>query len=131
MNSKISQRTLCKTIAQKIVAEPAKRTHWLKVLAAYMLENGLSDRTDAVINDVAREIFALNGALLVRVTSARPLTAQLRKELETFLIDKTGAKQLYLEEAVDPLVLGGVIARTPDAELDLTIRSKLKQLASI
>lgn len=131
MNAKISQRTLSKTIAQKIVAEPANRAHWLQTLAAYLLENNLANRTDAIVNDVAREIFALNGDLLVRVTSARPLTSGLRKEIEQLLCQKTGAKRVILDETVDESLLGGIIARTPDAELDLTVRSKLKQLASI
>lgn len=131
MAQKISQRILAKTIAQKMVADPSKRKHWTNVLAAYLVENGLSGRTDAVITDVAREIFALNGELLVRITSARPLTADVRKEISQLLREKTNAKHVVFEETIDPTLIGGVIAKTPDAELDLSVRTKLKQLTSI
>ena len=131
MGAKISHRALAKTIARELVDAPGRRQHWIKALAAYLVENNLTDRSDAIINDVTREIFALNGDLLVRVTSARPLTAGLRDDIEQLLRQHTGARRVILDESVDPSVLGGIIARTPDAELDLTVRSKLKQLASL
>jgi F0F1-type ATP synthase delta subunit len=131
MGAKISHRTLAKTIARELVDAPERRQHWIKMLAAYLVENNLTDRSDAIINDVAREIFARNGDLLVSVTSARPLTAGLRDDIKQLLRHHTGAKHVILDESVDPSVLGGILARTPDAELDLTVRSKLKQLASL
>lgn len=129
--NKISQRTFAKTIARKMIQEPAKRKHWIDTLAAYMIESGLTGRVDAVANDVAREIFVQSGELLVRVTSARPLDAATRKHVEHVIKDQSGAKSVTLDEAIDPELVGGLIARTPDAELDLSIRNKLKQLASI
>lgn len=129
--NKISQRTFAKTIAQKMIQEPAKRKHWVAMLAAYMLETGITDKVDAVANDVAREIFVQSGELLVHVTSARPLSDATRKQVAHIIKEQSGAKNVTLDEAVDPSLLGGLIARTPDAELDLSVRSKLKQLASI
>lgn len=129
--NKISQRTFSKTIAQKIIQEPAQRKHWIEVLAAYMVESGSTDKVDAVVNDVAREVFAQSGALLVRVTSARPLTDATRKQLTHIIKEQSGAKDVALDESIDPSLVGGLIARTPDAELDLSVRSKLKQLASM
>lgn len=129
--NKISQRTFAKTIAQKMIQDPARRKHWIKMLAAYMVETGIADKVDAVANDVAREIFVQSGELLVRVSSARPLSDATRKQVERIIKEQSGAKDVILDETVDPGLLGGLIARTPDAELDLSVRSKLKQLASI
>jgi F0F1-type ATP synthase delta subunit len=36
-----------------------------------------------------------------------------------------------LSESIDRSLIGGLIARTPDAQLDASVRTKLKQLATI
>jgi F0F1-type ATP synthase delta subunit len=131
MNNKISRRVIAQTIAQKLVDEPKRRAHWLKTLAAYMVNNAMQDDVDLMVNDLVREVYALSGELLVDVTTARPLTETLRKEIVRDIVHVTGARSVALSEQTDPEILGGFIARTPDAELDASVRTKLKQLASI
>ena len=91
--NKISQRTFAKTIAQKMIQDPARRKHWIKMLAAYMVETGIADKVDAVANDVAREIFVQSGELLVRVSSARPLSDATRKQVERIIKEQSGANR--------------------------------------
>lgn len=131
MNSKTSRRVIARTIAAKLLEEPKERKHWIAVLAAYLVDANRVDELDLVVNDIAHELFEQRGELLVDVTSARPLTEQVRAELKALLKESTGAKQVDLSEQVDPAVLGGLIARTPDAQLDVTVRTKLRQLAAI
>jgi F-type H+-transporting ATPase subunit delta len=131
MNSKLSRRILARTIAQKLVSEPTRHKHWLKMLAAYMVHHKMTDDTDLLVKDIVREVFAQSGQLLVSATTARPLTDSLRKDLTETLRDATGAKHVVLEEHVDPTIVGGFVARTPDAELDASVRTTLQQLAAI
>lgn len=131
MNNKISRRVIAQTIAAKLVDEPKRRSHWLKALAAYMVANNMQDDVDLVVNDLIREIYALSGELLVDVTTARPLSNTLRSDVARLIKQATGAREVVLAESTDPALIGGFIARTPDAELDESVRSKLKQLASI
>ena len=72
-----------------------------------------------------------SGHLLVDVTSARKLNDSIRDELKQTLKSATEAKRVELVEHIDPELLGGLIARTPVAELDASVRTKLKQLASL
>ena len=65
------------------------------------------------------------------MTSARPLTDSLRSQLKHFLAEQTKAKHVTLAERIDPNLLGGLVARTTDAELDASVRTKLNQLATI
>ena len=131
MNSKTSRRVIARTVASRLIEEPQKREHWLAVLAAYLVDANRVDELDLVVNDIAHELFEQKGELLVDVASARPLTDQVRSELKAALAEVTGATSVSLAESVDPSLLGGLVARTPDAQLDMTVRTKLRQLATI
>jgi F0F1-type ATP synthase delta subunit len=131
MHNKVSHRVLASTVAAKLLAEPDRQSHWLQVTAAYLIEQGMSDDADLVINDIAHELYIQGGHLLVTVTSARELTDSLRDDLIRTLKQSTNASQVELSEHVEPELLGGLIARTPDAQLDASVRTKLKQLASL
>lgn len=131
MNSKASRRVIARTVAAKLLTEPEARKHWVQALAAYLIETRRADEIDLVVNDIARELFEQRGELVVDVTSARPLDDQVRKELKSLLKEVTDAKEVLLSESTDPSLIGGLIARTPDAQLDASVRTKLKQLATI
>lgn len=129
--SSISRRVIARTIASKLVAEPARQGYWLRVLAAYLLDQGRTEEADRIVNDITHELFKQQGVLLARIDSARPLTDNVRAAVTRLLKEQTDAKSVTLTESVDPALLGGLIARTPDAQLDVSVRTKLKQLATI
>jgi F-type H+-transporting ATPase subunit delta len=131
VNSKASRRVIARTVAAKLLSEPNQRKHWVQALAAYLIETRRADEIDLIVNDIARELFEQRGELVVDVTSARPLTDPVRKELKSLLKEVTDAKEVLLSESVDSSLIGGLIARTPDAQLDASVRTKLKQLATI
>ncbi|HEV7453856.1 MAG TPA: F0F1 ATP synthase subunit delta [Candidatus Saccharimonadales bacterium] len=131
MNNKVSRRVIARTVAAKLLAEPSKQSYWLKVTAAYLLEQNMASDVDLVINDIAHELFEQSGHLLVDVTSAHKLSEQVRDELKHTMRKATGAQRVELTEHINPDLLGGLIARTSDAELDASVRTKLKQLASL
>ena len=131
MNGKASRRVLARTMAAKLLAEPDKRSHWIKVLAAYLMDHGMDEEADLIINDIAHELYVQSGHLIVEVTSARELSNSTREELTRMLKQATNASRVELSEHTDPDLMGGLIARTPDAILDASVRTKLKQLASL
>jgi ATP synthase F1 delta subunit len=131
MHNKVSRRVIARTVAAKLLAEPSKQSHWLKVTAAYLIEQNMAADVDLIINDIAHELFEQSGHLLVDVASARKLTDAVRTELTRTMREATGATRVELIETIDPSLLGGLIARTPDAVVDASVRTKLKQLASL
>jgi F-type H+-transporting ATPase subunit delta len=131
MQGKASRRVLARTIATKLLAEPERRSHWLKVTAAYLMDHGMDEDVDLIINDIAHELYEQAGHLIVDVTSARTLSDSTREELTRMLQEATKASTIELSEKTDPNLLGGLIAKTPDAVLDASVRTKLKQLASL
>jgi ATP synthase F1 delta subunit len=131
MNGKASRRVLARTIATKLLTEPDRRKHWITVTAAYLMDHGMDEDVDLIINDIAHELFTQSGHLIVDVTSARQLSNQTREELVRMLQQATNAKRVEIAEKTNPELLGGLIARTPDAIIDASVRTKLKQLASL
>lgn len=131
MNGKISRRVLARTVASKIIAEPQRRDHWIRALAAYLVQANMIGQSDLMLNDIAHELLEQNGTLLVDVATARPLSDDIRTQLAAYLREATGARSVAFNESVRPELIGGFIARTPDQELDASIHSQLQQLTNI
>lgn len=131
MNGKTSRRIIVRATAEQLLAHPNRQAHIMKELAAYLLEQKMVNDVDLVINDLIRELADVSGTMLVSVTSAHSLNDTVRKELTQSLQKATGATDVVLSETIDTDLLGGLIARTPDAELDLSVRTKLKRLSAI
>jgi len=131
MNSKQSRRIIAQTIAEKLIAEPKRQQHWMQILAAYVVEHNMHKDVDLLVKDIVREVFVQSGQLLVSATTARPLTAALREDLVHILRSTTGAKTVVLQETVDPSLVGGFVATTPDGEIDASVRTQLQHLAAI
>lgn len=126
-----SRRVIARTIASKLVAEPKRHTYWMQVLAAYLVEQNRVHDAELIVNDIMHELHKQDGQLLAHVSSARPLTNQVRESLMKVLAEQTGARHVSLVEETDTSLIGGLIARTPDAALDASVRTKLNRLATI
>ncbi len=131
MSSKLSRRSIAAEIAAQILANRSEAPAIMKSLAAYLLENHMLHEADAIMNDIADELMKQAGLLSVEVTSARPLDDTVRGNLIAYLKKTTGAKEVDLREAVDEQLIGGVIVRTPSGEIDVSIRTKLRQLTAL
>jgi ATP synthase F1 delta subunit len=131
MNRKASRRVIARTVAAQILAHPSQQSHWLRATAAYLIEQRMADEVELIINDIAHELYEQGGHLLVDVTSARTLTDSVREELTRMMREATGATHIELAEHTDPALVGGLVARTPDAVLDMSVRTTLKQLATL
>lgn len=131
MSGKPSRRIIARTFVAQLLAEPKRFNHFIKVLAAYLVEQNQTDQVELLLQDIAHEYFAQTGELLVDVASARPLTEAMRAEIKHALHEATAAKQIVLTEHIDQDLIGGVVARTPDAVLDTSVSAQLKQLAAI
>jgi len=131
MSQKLSRRDIVRVITRRLLDEPDNRSVWLRRLAAYLAQNGLTDQVDLIVNDIAHELEIQAGLLTVEVSSARGLTDEARKSLERMLRDETGADKVVLHETTDQALLGGFVARTADAEIDASVRTKLKRLSSL
>lgn len=67
------------------------------------------------------------GRIEIEVTSAEPLDATLAQRLRTQLSAYTGKDVVLLPE-VDPEILGGLVIRIGDRQIDSSLRRKLQRL---
>ncbi len=72
---------------------------------------------------------AHTGRVRARVTSAEPLTPAAADRVRRALEERTG-KKVIVENAVDPSLIGGVVAQVGDLVLDGSVRTQLADLRS-
>ncbi len=100
-------------------------------LAAYLVGHNMTQYVDVVMNDIAEELYEQSKLLTVEVTSARPLEKDAVKQLTDFMKQQTGAESISLHQTTDETLIGGMVARTPTAEIDASVRNKLRQLTAL
>ncbi|GGK83707.1 ATP synthase F1 subunit delta [Rufibacter glacialis] len=86
---------------------------------------------EAVLESVAREFVTqynlLTGIQKATVTTAVPLTPELRATFQQMVVERTGMK-VELKEVVDPAVVGGYVLRIGDQQIDNTLRTSVQKL---
>ncbi|MCC2546043.1 ATP synthase F1 subunit delta [Hymenobacter sp. BT175] len=70
----------------------------------------------------------MQGIQVAQVTTAMPLSAELREHVTRLVKAQTGLEQVTLSEKVDPSLIGGFILRTGDRQIDDSVRNSLRKL---
>jgi F0F1-type ATP synthase delta subunit len=96
----------------------------LRSAAAWLAVRGQGRQARYLARDVA-QVLADRGYVLAQVTTAQPLSAEARRDVERFIKDATDGRELELETAVDPGMIGGINIETPGQALDASVRTKL------
>ena len=90
----------------------------------------IEDRAVRVLPQLARQVLReadrIEEIARIQVTSAEPLTDDLRQQLRGAL-GRDGRK-VFLEETVDPAIIGGLILREEDRLLDLSVHASLRAM---
>lgn len=123
---KLSRRVLARHVAAELQAGKSRKDV-VQSLAAYVIEHRLQGQLELILADVAANLAVL-GHIEATVTTARPLTDELRKELLDYVKRIEGSSDITLNESVDPSLLGGVIVETPGKRFDASVSTKLKRL---
>lgn len=124
MAMKLSRRKLSAYVAQQIQAGDTKI---YQKLAAYLVQNRRVRELPLIERDI-EEALLDHGVARASVTSARPLSAQMRRSVERYIKKHTGAASIVLDETIDDDVIGGVRVQLPGRELDTTVRQRLQKL---
>ena len=111
--------------AGKPVAEIAQ------ILAAYLVKTGRTRDAELYLRDIELMVAERFGVVTAYVTSARALSAQTRAAVEKLVKTSTHATTVEMVEKTDPGLIGGLVVQTADAELDGSIRTKIRNLRSI
>lgn len=124
----VSRKSVARYMAQAWVEKSVPRSKLLQQMAAYLIDSKKTNQADLLIEDMKAEIEFQYGVVVAKVVTARKLTADLSKQIESFVKDKTKARKVVITESIDTSLIGGFIATTPSAEFDYSIRTKLNKL---
>lgn len=100
------------------------RQRALQSAAAWLVDQGQTRAARYLAADVAA-VLQTEGYVQARVVTARPLSAEARGFVETYVRETTGAEELELDTAVDPTLIGGITIETPGRALDASVKTKL------
>ena len=92
-----------------------------------LADRGLLGALPRIVDRLRRRIDEERGVETARVTTAVPLDPAERELLAARLSARFG-KRIQLVEAVDPSVIGGVVAQVDDVIIDGSVRGRLARL---
>jgi F-type H+-transporting ATPase subunit delta len=125
MARKISRRSLAMYVATNLINQ--RRAVVVKQLAAYLVETRRTKELDMIVRDINFYLSEV-GITSATLTSAYDLSAETKKAIEKFIVQKTKSSEVAIETRVDPNVLGGIKISLPGYELDQTIAHQLTVL---
>jgi F-type H+-transporting ATPase subunit delta len=99
----------------------------IRVTSEILVDENRLQILAAICDELQRLVDAEAGRIAARVVSARPLDAPAQQEIRAALARRVGS-EVAIEFAVDPELIGGVVARIGDILLDGSIRTQLEQL---
>jgi F0F1-type ATP synthase delta subunit len=130
MATSASRRLIVKSLGDMLAAGASARKIG-QILAAYLVENRLVRDRALFVRDLRREIEQRFGVTSVEVRSASRLSAAIERQIETFVRQQTGAKQIEIMNSVDESLIAGVVISTTDYELDGSLKSRIKELRNV
>ena len=87
---------------------------------------------ESAIEGIGPEFLAqfnvLRGIQSALVTSAAPLSAAARAEIQALVTKQTGHAEVQLTEKVDPELIGGFVLRVGDNQIDDSVRTSLRKM---
>jgi hypothetical protein len=95
--------------------------------AAWLKEHGKSRQAGYLAQDVAVAL-ADDGYMFAQFTTARPISSEIKTELQTYIADSTGARKIECEFLIDDKLIGGVLVHTPYGTLDASVRARLAKI---
>jgi len=123
MPGKLSRRQIAAYVAEQHLAG----VDVTRQVAAYLVDTKRTRELELLVRDVESELLARN-VVVANVASARALTDTIKRSVKQFVSDQYSGATVQLRESVDPTLLGGVKIKTPDAEIDRTLRRRLTNI---
>lgn len=126
----VSRRRLTRHIAEQLMTKGSNRSEIISQLASYIVSHRLHAQTEMIVADIARNLAEL-GVVRARVTTARSLTDELRKDVAKYVHSIETANSVELDEVIDPSIIGGIIIETPSKRFDASITTQLTRLKNV
>ena len=124
MVTKLSRRKIATVVAERLL-EGDKTI--IKDLAGYLFYTKQTRSINLLIRDIENALLD-KGVLAATVVSAHDLADSVKKQIDAFLLDESGANSVQVQYSIDKDLIGGIQISTPQAILDTSIKNKLQRL---
>lgn len=129
MATSLTRRAVARYVAEQLVSGvDVKKV--ITQLAAYLVVQHKTKLAERYLADIEVEL-AARGVVVADVTTARPLSEELRQSVETLIATQTGGRHVALREHVDQKIIGGMIIRSAGSEYDRSIKRAVRALRSV
>ena len=123
---KLPRTKISRAIANQTLGSGVSKQYSQEV-AAYLLSERRVNELDSVLRDV-RADWAEAGYVEVVAASAHPLTAGVKADIKGRIKRLyPSAKQIIVQESLDPAIIGGVRLSLANRQLDLSLQAKLNK----
>ena len=127
MNAKYSQTATAHYISDQLASGDDEKDLAISI-ASYLVDEGKTANLDSLLRDVT-ELRSRSGVIELTARSAFPLNADQKVSIQRVAKDQyPGSHKVIIHEQIDPKVIGGVSLSLANANLDLTIKTKLNRL---
>ena len=99
-----------------------------KQVVQFLVRKKLFSRASEILLILNKIINKHEGRIQARVSSAKALDENTKRELRGMLTKRYSAKSVELVENLDERLIGGFRLEIDDEVIDLTIKNKIKQL---
>lgn len=127
---KTPRHIVASTLAQKSLGS-ANNDTFAKEVAAYLIAERRVSELASILRDIM-QYRADHGIVEVLASSAHPLTAEIRQDIEAQTRQiYPSARQVVITHQADQTVVGGVRLEYANQQLDLSIRNKLNRFKQL
>ncbi len=127
--AKLSRRRVAREWTRLLIAQPQRHAELVQQMGAYLVVHKMTNQLHLLANDVADELLIQQKHVSADIITAFGLTTDSRENVADLLRRVTGAVTVALTESINPELLGGIVIRTPQLELDASVKRQLTQLA--
>ena len=127
---KYSRRQVTRALVNMIKAG-ASTKQVAQVLATYLVKTKQTRNIELYIRDIELAMLEYFGVATVHVFSVKKLNQATLKRVRQLVASAYGAKKFEMIEKRDPELIGGIVIKTADSELDGSVRAKLRNLRSV
>ena len=124
MVTKLSRRKIATVVAERLL-EGDKTI--IKDLAGYLFYIKQTRSINLLVRDIENALLD-RGVLVAKVVSVHDLADSVKKQIDAFLLDESGANSVQVQYSIDKDLIGGIQISTPQAILDTSIKNKLQRL---
>lgn len=126
---KLSRRKLSDYAASRLLAGDDTKSV-MRELAAHLVDTRRTRELELIVRDIEARLLT-NGTALVEVVSARELSSEAKKAVETMVkTEHSGVKDVILRERIDESLIGGVRVELPGSIADFTVKATLDKLTA-